>query len=542
MHFPARFLCRWLAVLLLPALAASRLAAQDSPPVIVSNPQTQTVNAGQNVTLTVGANGSAPLSFQWWFTSLQVPGATNNIPGATNSSLVLNQVNALVSGSYVAVVTNAFGSATSAPAVLTVVGPPVIQQQPTHVTAYVGQSATFSVIAFSRTTMTYQWLFQGNTLTAATNRTLTVTNLTTNNSGFYSVQVKNNNGTTTSFPAGLIVLPLPMPALQYGFMSVLDAVRVPVVFTAYGIETNVSFSSVWDPAHYSLVAFEADLGALPSATEVTLNESLVPEGRLGVSLVWSPGVYLPPGTNTVGDLVFAPLQGVASLYAGRISFTNNPVASVVAPPVQGQTNIILNGINPQVIFRSHPTLNRQTGYLEQTIFFVNPGRTFAQNARLTVSGMGLDSKTNAIALANAQGYLLPNFLPYVDFGAIAASEIREGRLQYYVTDRTSRPLPTFSMYATPAVSFQPPSGNVLTATVRRTNDMVLVEFPTVPLFRYYIQYSSNPTNFNADVVETSLPHVLGTGSNRQWLDSGPPRTAPSMDHVEQRYYRVLEVE
>ena len=543
-----------MAVLLLTVLpfVGLRLAAQDAPPVITSNPQTQTVNAGQNVTLNVQASGTAPLSFQWWFASLR-------LPGATNSSLVLDFVDALDSGSYLAVVTNAFGAVTSAPAVLTVIGPPIILEGPTNVTIYTGQSATFSVLAFSRTTNTYQWLYQGNTLPDATNRTLTLSNTTTNNSGFYSVQVSNNNGTTTTLPAELQVLPLPMPALRLGVVTVTNRIRVPVLYTAYGIETNVSLSAEWDPAQYGFAAFEPDLGALepdptltrgsarvrssslPPSTEVTLDDSQLGEGRLGIRLNWNPGVFLPPGESTVGSLVFEPLQGIQSLYAGRLGLTNQPVAALVSPPVEGQTNILLSAIDPQVILASPFVLDRQTGYLQQTIEFANPGNRFATNARLTVSGLGFDRNTNGIALGNAQGYLLPDFLPYVDFGAIAPSEIRRGVLQYYVTDRLTRPDPLFTMYATPEVQFNPPSGNPLQATVRYTNDLVLVEFPTIPLFRYYIQYSSNPTNFASGTVQTSLPHVLGTGSNLQWLDSGPPRTQPTGEG-EQRFYRVLEVE
>ena len=535
MQSPACLQCPWLVLLFLAALAAPRLVAQNSPPVIVTDPQSQTASAGQNVTLNVNAEGTAPLSYQWRFESLR-------IPGETNSTLVLNLVDALDSGSYSAVVTNAFGSVTSAPAVLTVLGPPIILENPTNVTVYTGQSATFGVVAFSRTTNTYQWLYQGNDLPDATNRTLTLGSATTNNAGFYSVRVGNNNGNTTSLAAELVVLPLPMPSMRLGVVTVLNRIRVPVLYTAYGIETNLSFSAAWNTNAYTNPGFELALdpaSAIPASSVVVVDGSQANRGRLGIRISWDPGVFLPPGEGTLGQLVFDSVEGASSPYAGRLALDNDPVPSRVAPPVEGQTNIILNGINPQVISEGLAVLNLQTGFLEQPIEFVNPGRDFAANARLTVGGLQTDRNTNAIALANAQGYLLPDFLPYVDFGAIASSEIRSGILQYYVTDRISRPRPTFTMYATPTNNYQPPSGTLLTLSPRITNGMVLLEFPTIPLYRYYIQYADRLAELVSTNYETSLPHVVGTGSNLQWMDSGPPRTRPGDGR--QRMYRVLEV-
>ncbi|MBN8246967.1 MAG: immunoglobulin domain-containing protein, partial [Verrucomicrobia bacterium] len=209
-------------------------AADGTAPVITGSSQSQTVNAGGNFTLTVSATGTAPLAYAWWFEALRVP-------GATNSTLVITNINALASGTYLAVVTNTFGSATSAPIELTVIGPPVILVGPTNQSVYTGQPAIFSVTAFSRlTNVTYQWFFQGSSLPEATNQTLTLVNVTTNNAGAYAVQVNNNNGGTTSAAAQLTVLPLPPPALAMGVIHGEERLRVPVLYTAYGIEANLS--------------------------------------------------------------------------------------------------------------------------------------------------------------------------------------------------------------------------------------------------------------------------------------------------------------
>ena len=84
-----------------------------SLPVITSQPQSQTNQAGTTVTLPVAATGTAPLHYQWDFNG----GA---IAGATNSMLTLSNVAVTNAGRYQVILTNAYGSATSIVAVITV--------------------------------------------------------------------------------------------------------------------------------------------------------------------------------------------------------------------------------------------------------------------------------------------------------------------------------------------------------------------------------------------------------------------------------------
>lgn len=86
------------------------------PPVITSQPQSQTVVVGSNVTFIVSASGTSPLSYQWWHD--QTP-----VTNAIASMLVLSDVQLLEAGSYWVVVTNVAGSVTSNPAILTITEP-----------------------------------------------------------------------------------------------------------------------------------------------------------------------------------------------------------------------------------------------------------------------------------------------------------------------------------------------------------------------------------------------------------------------------------
>jgi hypothetical protein len=85
-----------------------------SAPTIIADPQGQTITAGHSATFTVAAGGSAPLSYQWYYNT------NSGIPNATNTFLMLTNVQATNAGTYSVIVTNTAGSAASSNAILTV--------------------------------------------------------------------------------------------------------------------------------------------------------------------------------------------------------------------------------------------------------------------------------------------------------------------------------------------------------------------------------------------------------------------------------------
>jgi pimeloyl-ACP methyl ester carboxylesterase len=79
----------------------------------VTSPQSQTVQVGSNVNFAVIASGIPPLNYEWQFNG-------QNIAGQTASNLFLANVQFTNAGGYSVVVTNTYGSVTSAVAQLTV--------------------------------------------------------------------------------------------------------------------------------------------------------------------------------------------------------------------------------------------------------------------------------------------------------------------------------------------------------------------------------------------------------------------------------------
>ena len=90
-----------------------------TPPLITTQPTNQTMTEGGNVTFSVTASGTLPLSYQWSFNG-------TNIAEATNTTLTLTNVQVSQAGNYTVLVTNAYGSILSSNAFLTVTPPPEV--------------------------------------------------------------------------------------------------------------------------------------------------------------------------------------------------------------------------------------------------------------------------------------------------------------------------------------------------------------------------------------------------------------------------------
>jgi hypothetical protein len=168
-----------------------------SAPSITGPPANQTVPVGTNVSFTVTANGTVPLSYSWTFNG-------SAIIGATTSNLQLANVVTNSSGTYSVTVANSAGSK-SASATLSVMVPPSVATPPQSLTVTNGGTAQFSVVASGSSSLFYQWQFNGNALAGATSSSLTLLNAQGTNQGSYTVVVSNPVGTVTSPPAVLTV-------------------------------------------------------------------------------------------------------------------------------------------------------------------------------------------------------------------------------------------------------------------------------------------------------------------------------------------------
>ena len=87
---------------------------------------------------------------------------------------------------------------------------PQIITQPTNQTVFVGQTASFSVLASGTPPLSYQWVFNStNNIVGATNATLSLSGILFTNAGNYTVLVSNGVNSVLSSNAVLTVNPPP---------------------------------------------------------------------------------------------------------------------------------------------------------------------------------------------------------------------------------------------------------------------------------------------------------------------------------------------
>ncbi|MBL9137080.1 MAG: immunoglobulin domain-containing protein [Verrucomicrobiales bacterium] len=165
-------------------------------PQIVESPRPRSVVAGEEVALTVVAEGSNPLAYQW-------RNAGRELYGETNATLILPSVRGNEVHIYDVLVTNLVGATTSAVARLSVLTPTAIVSPPENGVYQPGATVIFNVVATGASPLTYQWIHDGRSIPQATQPTLEVGPITPDHLGSYWVIVSGPGGTLTSPPAFL---------------------------------------------------------------------------------------------------------------------------------------------------------------------------------------------------------------------------------------------------------------------------------------------------------------------------------------------------
>ena len=169
-----------------------------------------TASVGQAVTFSVTADGSAPLSYQWFKDGAR-------IGGATGASYVVASAQLGDAGTYYAVVSNPLGSVASdnATLVLTVsTAAPAFTTQPVSQTANAGAAATLTAVATGLPAPTFQWYRNGVAISGATSSAYTIASLAPADAGTYSVVATNSAGSVTSSGATLTVNAPPAFTIQ----------------------------------------------------------------------------------------------------------------------------------------------------------------------------------------------------------------------------------------------------------------------------------------------------------------------------------------
>jgi hypothetical protein len=170
------------------------------PLTIVTQPLTQSVPAGTNVSLAVEAVGPYPVAYQWRFGEVA-------IPDKTNAALSFTNIQSAQSGSYDVVVMDPFTTLTTSVATVTVVpSAPWFTLQPQSRGVTSGETLALVASANGTEPISYQWQREGTNLVGQAGATLTLTNMDSRMGGCYRVIASNEVGVTASAEAQVSVI------------------------------------------------------------------------------------------------------------------------------------------------------------------------------------------------------------------------------------------------------------------------------------------------------------------------------------------------
>ena len=282
--------------------------APPTPPSVLSNPGSTTNYSGLTVSFTVAADGTLPLHYQW---------LKNSTPIGSDAS-VLNfncQYPADNNASIQVVITNNYGSITSAVATLTVLTDLNIPGAPGSILRNVGSHAAFYVTAFGAVPITYQWsnsIDGGTTFTpipGATNAALWLTNVQLSQNNYQYVVGVKGPFTSASAPAATLNVqarPVNVPLTGYGAVVAADK---PVAYwrlnETTGASTAVdavgSFDGTYTPAAGSVTYGVLPPGipndtdpAVTIASGATIQIPFAPE--LNPTTAWSVETWVRPSS------------------------------------------------------------------------------------------------------------------------------------------------------------------------------------------------------------------------------------------------------
>jgi hypothetical protein len=304
------------------------------PVTILVQPENQVIFAGDSATFSVLADGTPPLSYQWWFNSLPISGATESAYTATKAQ----PANI---GSYVATVANAATSTSSVPAFLMVLAPPSIVTQPQDTNVFPGQPTSFTVAASGTAPLRYQWLLNDAPIAGATASTYSLPSAAATNAGLYSALVTNAIGRVTSASARLTVYAAPGITSQPQSTNVAQggnaafsvaAAGVPAVFGYQWLLNGAPIAGATADICLVSNAQPADVGAY-AVIVTNLAGSIISSNAL-LTVIMPPFIVTQPSNQVVLAAQSASFSveatGTALAYQWRFNDADLPTATTNA--------------------------------------------------------------------------------------------------------------------------------------------------------------------------------------------------------------------
>jgi hypothetical protein len=382
----------WFASLMLRVIG---LVGTSAVSAINAQTATEQVFVGGSVTFIATADGNPAPTFQW-----QKEGS--NISGATNALFTLANISLSDAGAYRVVAMNSEGSATSDPVIVAVNAvpsspppsepntAPTIQTQPlASQTVVKDATVTLSVVATGSPSPTYQWWKNGTAIPGATSALLTITPVTLQHAGSYTVTVSNAAGSVTSNAAQVMVNSAPVITTQ------------PAVALTGTIGGSASFSVGASGVPAPTYEWRKDGQPISGATSPTLTLSALTAGQAGVYTVYV--------ANAAGGIV----SNSATLTIGTPDVGNPPPVSPPPAGVDTAPTISVQPVSAQtVVGGSQTSLSVvATGSPSPTFQWRKNGQAIAGATSSTLSFPSIkssDSAAYSVLVSNRAGAIVSN--------------------------------------------------------------------------------------------------------------------------------------
>jgi len=335
-----------------------------NPNAVGTNTLTYTASDGNgntnSATRSVIVRDTTPPAIVWSFTNLVLAAGTNctaAMPDVTTTNYILatdlagaltisqSPTNnaSLALGTNLVVITVKDASSNAAYSTNTILvadqTPPQIVAQPRSVTNLAGTTATFSVGANACTPLSFQWWSNSVALTAGTNSTLSLSNISPTAAGNYSVVATAAGGSTTSLVATLTVVFAPAitglftnQAIECGSNStfaVSASGTAPLSFQwsldgspiAGATDTSLSLANVHLPNHTITLVVTNPYATLASNALLTVRDTLAPV----ITLDGGNPIYVE-----LGSAFTDPGAAASDLCAGAVPVSPNGIVNTNA--------------------------------------------------------------------------------------------------------------------------------------------------------------------------------------------------------------------
>ncbi|PWU09492.1 MAG: hypothetical protein C5B50_27325 [Verrucomicrobia bacterium] len=361
-------------------------------PYITNQPVSTVVAQGNTATLSVGANGTPSLGYQWYKGTTPVSNA-GDFSGANTATLTVSTAQTPDSGSFKVVITNSFGSVTSSVATLLVTPSPYIvsQPSPTNITLYAGNAVSYNLGVVGNAPLSFQWYSGASAIGGATSSNLTFAS-TVGTNHFFCI-VTNSYGAVTSIVTTVVAQLFVAPATGFvlNFAAPPNGTAADVYSGPGAYNDNpANLNTNWNP--YAPGSGTATAAATNTAGGVTLITSTLNFGFNNTGVTPTPPGSPPNGdptylvgtedavnggapgigtsSNPMGQFIVNNLpRGTYSLYVYAENYDGDRGSVIALAPanhgapdhgIYATTNGIVNGLNAP---HSHANLVEGDNYV-----------------------------------------------------------------------------------------------------------------------------------------------------------------------------------